>query len=1278
MSLLSTTNLGSPPHDVAISPDSRFAVVCAGDSADAITFYSMATGAQIIAFTSPQSAGPMPGAADSVAISPDSATTVVAHGRNIRFFNTSGPTPVPNGTFMLATDPHDLAITPNGNYAVVRTATADGLNGHVVFFTMSPPAPVLTTPTPTCPATNSYYTSDSIAVSPNSARVVAIGGAGNHGALVFDTSGAPQLLGIRFLHTPAHDVEITPSSAFALVRCAASPDGVALIPIAAGTGTAIGATSAIAPLSANSDYLAISPTENSAVILGRAGATDTVVTLNMLSPTQPPLVPLASVSLPQDPFDVAISPDGRLAVVQTIEPFVGGPSGAHVFFSMATGLPSATFPIVVTSGSIRFAADTVLFSPNSQYAVALGTPSAASGSLRIYDTSSMAPTLLVPQIAINTVPHDVEIAPNNSFVAVRAEANSTQATTFHSLTTGASIGMFGATGSPTIETSDSIVISPNSMGAVSIGSNFNQVQVFAVAPSCTPPSVTMNPASQTACAGQPVSFTVSASGSPAPTYQWRRNGSPIAGATGPMLTLQSASPSDAGSYDAVATNPCGSSTSSAASLVIQTSPSFSQNPTGLERCVGQSATFMVSSSGDPVPTLQWHRDGAPIPGATSSTFTLTPVVPTDAGTYDCVASNTCGSSTSQGAVLTVVAEPPTVSQHPMNQQVCIGQAVSMSVVASGQGVVAYQWRHDGTPIAGATTATLMIASPSANDSGIYDCMVSNECGFTASNTAVLTVMNSSPSIATPPSSQSACIGNPVALTLTAAGTPPLSYQWRHESVPINGATNNNFVIPAAAPADAGSYDCVVTNDCGSVTSSPATLTVLAPPSITTNPASQAVGAGGVAMFAVAADGAAPLTYRWRRGGIDLSNDGRMSGADTAVLTISPVIPTDAGVYDAVVTNVCGEAISSSAGLTVEQECAAWALASNVGPSPRRAFGMAYDIARDRVVLYGGFDATTTSLSDTWEWDGISWALRSTTGLQRAHITLAYDVLRQRTVFFGGEDVGDNQGHPETWTWDGNQWTPGANGSHRHSHAMVFDPLRSETVVFGGNHNGAALGDTWVWDGSQWTPRSPGTSPHVRDGHAMAYDSDRGVIVLFGGREGATRLGDTWEWNGTDWTQRSPINSPSPRNGHAMAYDAVRHRVVLFGGYDGQNLGDTWEFDSAANTWTHRMLAAAPVGRYGHSLVFDSARNRLVLFGGTPNEGTTVLNDTWILRDCSGDLNCDGALDNFDIDPFVFALIDPAGYATAYPNCDRDRADINGDGVVDNFDIDPFVARLIGQ
>ncbi|TWT42411.1 hypothetical protein RAS1_35430 [Phycisphaerae bacterium RAS1] len=61
----------------------------------------------------------------------------------------------------------------------------------------------------------------------------------------------------------------------------------------------------------------------------------------------------------------------------------------------------------------------------------------------------------------------------------------------------------------------------------------------------------------------------------------------------------------------------------------------------------------------------------------------------------------------------------------------------------------------------------------------------------------------------------------------------------------------------------------------------------------------------------------------------------------------------------------------------------------------------------------------------------------------------------------------------------------------------------------------------------------------------------------------------------------------------------------------------------------------------------------------------------------GDLNCDGAVNVLDINPFILALSDPAAYAAAYPTCEIANGDVNGDGNVDVLDINPFVALLSG-
>ena len=59
----------------------------------------------------------------------------------------------------------------------------------------------------------------------------------------------------------------------------------------------------------------------------------------------------------------------------------------------------------------------------------------------------------------------------------------------------------------------------------------------------------------------------------------------------------------------------------------------------------------------------------------------------------------------------------------------------------------------------------------------------------------------------------------------------------------------------------------------------------------------------------------------------------------------------------------------------------------------------------------------------------------------------------------------------------------------------------------------------------------------------------------------------------------------------------------------------------------------------------------------------------------GDINCDGVVDAFDIEPFLLVLFDPAGYEARFPDCDRMLADLNFDGQVDPLDIEPFLDVL---
>ncbi|MGE0480858.1 MAG: hypothetical protein AB7Q17_10350 [Phycisphaerae bacterium] len=97
---------------------------------------------------------------------------------------------------------------------------------------------------------------------------------------------------------------------------------------------------------------------------------------------------------------------------------------------------------------------------------------------------------------------------------------------------------------------------------------------------------------------------------------------------------------------------------------------------------------------------------------------------------------------------------------------------------------------------------------------------------------------------------------------------------------------------------------------------------------------------------------------------------------------------------------------------------------------------------------------------------------------------------------------------------------------------------------------------------------------------------------------------------------------------------------------------------------------------GYGLTINNSRQMAVPATNSATGESGIVLLTPVARR-AGDPNCDGAVDNFDIDPFVLALADAGAYAAAYPDCDINNADVNGDGAVNNFDIDPFVQCVVG-
>ncbi|MEI7659122.1 MAG: immunoglobulin domain-containing protein, partial [Phycisphaerae bacterium] len=477
-------------------------------------------------------------------------------------------------------------------------------------------------------------------------------------------------------------------------------------------------------------------------------------------------------------------------------------------------------------------------------------------------------------------------------------------------------------------------------------------------------------------------------------------------------------------------------------------------PASATVCPGATVTFEVATSGLN-PTFQWRRGGTAIPGANASRLTLAGVQPADAASYDCVVGSLCGSVTSAAATLTLNAAP-LVATVPVSQSVCEGNQAQFTASFIGTPVPTLQWRKNGQAIAGATTATLTIPGATNAEVGSYDCVATNVCG-SATTSAVTLALNgfSRPAITSQPASTTVCSGSEATFSVATSGTPPFTYMWRRNGVVIpdsNAATLTRTVTVG----DAGTYDCVVQNGCGTATSQSATLAVTTPMQIVSQPSSTGNWVGGTVSFGVGVSGDSSVTYAWMRNGRPLANGGRISGVTGPVLQISSVQASDQGLYSCRVSNACTTLVSAAASLSV---------------------------------IY---------CNQTW----IRLALETTgplpIGSRWVHAQ-AFDAVNGGTLLFGGRnDRGEMLG--DTWLLKDDQWLrrEGAGPSARSDHAMA-SMGSAGVLLFGGKtqlDDSTCMGDTWRWDGAAWTLMAT-TGPSARGGHSMAYDVARNRVVLFG-------------------------------------------------------------------------------------------------------------------------------------------------------------------------------------
>ncbi len=269
------------------------------------------------------------------------------------------------------------------------------------------------------------------------------------------------------------------------------------------------------------------------------------------------------------------------------------------------------------------------------------------------------------------------------------------------------------------------------------------------------------------------------------------------------------------------------------------------------------------------------------------------------------------------------------------------------------------------------------------------------------------------------------------------------------------------------------------------------------------------------------------------------------------------------------------------------------------------------------------------------------------------------------------------------SWNGSTWSAlgsGVNNAQQDARVYSLCPYNGDLIV-GGAFTTAGGGDANAiarWDGQNWSALGSGVQESSGLASVRGMAVHRGELIVVGYFQSAGGM-HTNNW--ARWTDTNVPWIAIPPAPQAVACgERVEFRATPAMGYSG--LTYQWRREgvelvdgpapggaiiSGANTaqLTINGASAAQAGQYD-----------IVIANGCGIE--TSIAATLSVTGCSttGDVNCDGAMDNGDIDAFVTALLDAELYEALYPNCSILNGDTNGDGAVDNADIDSFVSCLL--
>lgn len=352
----------------------------------------------------------------------------------------------------------------------------------------------------------------------------------------------------------------------------------------------------------------------------------------------------------------------------------------------------------------------------------------------------------------------------------------------------------------------------------------------------TAPTIGTQPSTQSVTEGGAVMFSITASGTPEPTYQWQVNNVNISGALSSSYTFTAALGDSGKSYRCIATNTISGTVNAVAStgatltvtaVVSGTAPSITSSPSNAAVTAGASTSFSCAASGTAPLTYTWFKGATNV--GSGSTLAISGATSGDAGSYYCHVTNAYGSADSGAATLTVNASAvaPAITSSPSDQTLADGATAVFSVSATGSATLTYAWYKIGNGTVLGTGSSYSVTTNSSN-AGSYYCVVTNGVGSATSGSATLAVATpATPVISTYPTNPTVATQY-VDTTMTCVASPVTLQEWFRNGVSVGvGSTH----YPDVSVQGSFAYTCVCSNGGSQITAS-ATLTVNAPAATT--------------------------------------------------------------------------------------------------------------------------------------------------------------------------------------------------------------------------------------------------------------------------------------------------------------------------------------------------------------------------------------------------------------------------------------------------------------